>query len=158
MSKGDTLKRKLDKKVIQKLGQDVIQYRFDLSTSGNPHYPDTDIRTATDFWGEPIDADGENITTFSENFAEMTLRIVTTKHKQTWKELSIGSLPNEKTGKLLAYVSATADVRHGDFIQYFPDSNKLYQIETIESDYLTGVNVIKLIILSPDGRDFDGLA
>lgn len=141
-SKGDRLKKKLDKKVITKLGADTILYRFNIGTSDNPHYPETDATVALNKYGEPIDESGEIIEEFNSRYAAHSIRITVDEIKLDESLTSTGSRPDKLREKITGFISSTFDLQIGDKIAWPASGTVLYDVEIIRPNILQGVNVI----------------
>lgn len=107
--------KKLEKKVMKRLGQDIVYRRrlVDNNTS------------ELDRYGEPIDRSGNDL-------EESTVRIVVISIALDETLTSIGGLSDQKKEKLKCYISQSVDVQIGDQI-FFPYSvNKVYEISMLK--------------------------
>ena len=122
MPSGNSLKRKLNKKVIRRFGQDAVLKRYDGTTSLN-------------IYGEP-----DNIST---SFTESTLKIVIITDKREVEETLIGGIPQDNNKEfLLFYFSGDDGVQTGDKIIYPVDTENEWIVFMIEPIVFNEVNVI----------------
>lgn len=109
--------KKLEKKVIKNLGQDVTIRR-------NQYF--TDNTDGLDLYGEPSDPD--NYT----NVDYRTIRIVVDRIKEVEELTSVGGMSSPKKEILCCYISQSEDIAIGDVIYYPAGSEKQYEIDEIE--------------------------
>ena len=141
-SKGDRLKKKLDKKVITKLGATTILYRFNLGDADNPHYPSTDATVALNKYGEPIDAAGSVITDFDSKYTAYSITITVDEIRLMEALTTTGNRPNKLKEKLTGFISSDFDIKNGDKISWPASGTILYDVEVVKPNILQGVNVI----------------
>lgn len=121
------LQKKLDKKVIKRLGQDVVRRR------GIPSN-DTSL---LDRYGEP-----DINTPISGAYEDKTIRIVVTYVKVDEMETSIGGMSDQKKEKIRFYLSYQEDIAIGDEI-FFPfEATRQYTVDVVKPNYLEDGNVI----------------
>lgn len=141
-SKGSRLKKKLDKKVIYKLGAETVILRFNLATSGNPFYPSDDVTTATNMYGEPIDVDGEPIVDKVDKFKSYPATIVVDELKLDDEKTSMGGVSDKKRERLIGACSSSFGLQIGDKVVWPPLSNIEYEVDIISPSILQGIEVI----------------
>jgi hypothetical protein len=110
-----TIKR-VEKKVIQKLGQDVTIRRNQYST---------DDTTGLDFYGEPLVPSGYT------DYDERTIRIVVDEVKLVEELTTIGGITNAKKELLKCFISQSEEIAIGDIIYYPAGGTKAYEIDQI---------------------------
>jgi hypothetical protein len=113
--KSQRLVKKLEKKVIKQLGQDVVFRR-------NQETGDT---VGFDAYGEPLVPSGY------VNYDERTIRIVVDEIKYDDELKSIGSIPDQKREILKCFISQSEDISIGDVIIYPSDSEVNWMIYKI---------------------------
>lgn len=141
-SKGDRLKKKLNKKVITKLGATTVLYRFNLGDAANPHYPSTDATVALNKYGEPIDASGDIVTDFDDRYTSYSITITVDEIRLMDELTSTGDRPDKLKEKLTGYISSDFDLQIGDKIAWPASGQVLYDVEVVRPNILQGVNVI----------------
>lgn len=122
MPSAGSLKRKLNRKVINKFGFNVIYKRY----NGSP---------ALDIYSEPIDG--------SLTIASGTVKIVIDNDKREVEETLVGGLPQDNNKEVLKfYYSADSDLKTGDKIVYPVDTPNEWIIFYVEPVVFDGVVVI----------------
>lgn len=124
MPSAGSLKRKLNRKVINKFGFDVIYKRYNGTSP------------SLDKYGEPIGG--------SWTLASGTIKIVIDSDKREVEESLVGGLPEDNNKEVLKfYYSADSEMRIGDKIVYpvsTPNEWIVYYLEPIVFDGVIVIN------------------
>src|SRR5690349_10514440 len=121
MPNAHSVKRKLDTKVIKRLGLNTVMLRS-APASG------------LDAYGEQIDNPLHYIST--------PIRIVIDKDKRNTDPTDIGGLPDKKKEFLNFYVTGSFDIRPGDKIVYPANSVNQWLVDAVEPNMFNDVCVI----------------
>lgn len=130
MANGKAIRRKLQKKVIGKLGLNTKLLRISETVE-------------KDAYGEPLDR--------TTAFEEFDIRIVVDTDKRDNEKTDIGGLPGKKE-YILFYCAGDYDVRSGDKIIYPANSNTEWEVDKIEPTMINDIPVIIEIKACRDAR------
>lgn len=120
MPNARSIRRKLTKKVIQKLGLDTVIYRKTIGQTLDPY-------------GEPVSA---------PVITQIPARIVieTDKRQEFWSDM--GGLPDPKKEYICFYCDGTLDIRMGDKVIYPAGSGIEWIVEMIYPNMINDVCII----------------
>lgn len=121
MPSGNAIRRKLSKKVIDKMGVDTVLLRV----SGT---------VEKDAYGEPV--------TSPWPFDSFPIRIVVDQDKREGEMTDIGALPDKKRDFLYFYCKGDFDIRIGDKIVYPAGSTTQWLVDLVVPTVISGVPVI----------------
>lgn len=134
MPNGNSLKKRLTRKVINKFGFLVTHKRYNGTT-------------ALDKYGEPVDG------VLSTAFTESQLKIVIASDKREVDETVIGGLQKQDNKEILGFYYSGADsVRTGDKIIYPVGSEDEWIVYYVEPIIFDGVDVINKAKCHRDDR------
>jgi hypothetical protein len=132
MTNGNSLKRKLNKKIIKKYGIDTVLLRFDSAN------------VELDGYGEPISPSGAV-------FKQIPVRIVVDQDRRINEETELGGLPSSKEF-MYFYVAGDVDIKTSDKLIYPPNTENEWLVYRLELNPYRGVNVITEVRASRDKR------
>src|SRR5574343_588738 len=121
MPSGSSLRRKLSRKVIDRLGLDTTLLRAETTVT-------------KDRYGEPVETPWV--------YTEFDIRIVIDQEKMVGEQTQIGGLNDDKKDILCFYCKGDFDIRIGDKIIYPPASDNEWLIKYIDPQVFKGVVVI----------------